>query len=484
VRVNDLHTADLALDLADRLQASWIVNRDLDRNELDLNRISQVARHAPWFLEIIADLLQGILDHHPAAEILFIHGWNVVQARCDIGIGATLLDDEVGGAHAPALSVSPHYVRHRLGRLRRLCADAGICATYGLRYPAAHPNNLLQIFRRSPHAPPCEAAARLAAWASTDRVHAVQLELGVPVRWPGLCRERFADVVESAFGATAATRPTPSDDLVGGPATCGLAPPVTMRVYDPRCRMGLLARRLVTPDGGSGTRLLLLRDSQRAALFTGVERSTHPIAYEIATFRPDSDGLRFRFSGCLLEVDDARRYIDLEDAFAASRLIRADLDLAFRPRALPGYGRIEGRVAIDGGTALLDAHGFVDRVSLPRSPGPCGSRVDLAAAFGPELALRWRGRSPGTPATPRGNGGPLALAVSLDGDGCTPRRFELALRGGARVVAEPISAIPIRQAGAAGATRVTLGAARFTWGAERTGFGLYEYARAIATPPR
>ncbi len=483
-RVNDLHTADLALDLADRLKASWVINRELDRNELDLNRISQVTRHAPWFLEIIGDLLHAILDRHPAAEVLFIHGWNVIQARCDIGIGATLSDEEASGAHAPALSVSPRYVHQRLRRLRHLCESAGIRATYGLRYPAAHPNNLLQVFRRAARAPSSEAAARLTAWAAADRVHAVQLELGVPVRWPGLCRERFADVIENAFVPTPLD-PTPPADAFAQPTTRELTPPVTMQVYDPRCRMGLVARLLAAPDGsGVGARLLVLPDSQRAALFTGEDRSTHRAAYEIATFCPDSNGVRFRFSGSLLEVDDARRYLDLEDAFAASRLIRAEIDLSFRPSALPDYGHIEGRVVVEGRAAHFDTHGFVERVSLPRSPGPSGSRVDLAAAFGPDLALRWRGRPGGTGSAAKSSG-VAAVIVSLHDDGCTPRGFELALDSGARAVGEPISAMPIRQPGAAGGTtHVTLGTARFACSSGRIGFGLYEYARAIAAPPR
>src|SRR5258706_13774546 len=56
-KVNDLHTAELATELADTLDAGLIVNPALDRNELDLNRNSQAAPPPPWFLAAIEALL-------------------------------------------------------------------------------------------------------------------------------------------------------------------------------------------------------------------------------------------------------------------------------------------------------------------------------------------------------------------------------------------------------------------------------------------
>src|SRR5512147_139569 len=78
-KVNDLYTADLAEELAGALGASLIVNSAVDRNHLDLNRISQVAARAEWFLELIEALVGEILARHDRAELLFVHGWNVIQ---------------------------------------------------------------------------------------------------------------------------------------------------------------------------------------------------------------------------------------------------------------------------------------------------------------------------------------------------------------------------------------------------------------------
>src|SRR5215470_17146248 len=190
-KVNDLHTADLARCLAERLDASFIVNTKLDRNELDLNRLSQVLRNAPWFLQLLQHTLTAILARHPVAEVLFVHGWNVTQARCDVGIGVTLEDETAAEGRGDVLTVSAEYVRERLAALRAACHDAGVLATYGERYPARHPNNALQLFRRRPARTDDASAQRIADWAAADRVQAVQLEVGVPLRWPGPHRERF-----------------------------------------------------------------------------------------------------------------------------------------------------------------------------------------------------------------------------------------------------------------------------------------------------
>src|SRR5262252_6926953 len=68
-RTNDLFTAPLAAELAERLDAGLIANLELDRNELDLNRISEVEGRAGWFLELMAAELEHLLARHDAAEV-------------------------------------------------------------------------------------------------------------------------------------------------------------------------------------------------------------------------------------------------------------------------------------------------------------------------------------------------------------------------------------------------------------------------------
>ena len=178
-RINDLYTADLAVRLADELNASLIVNTFLDRNQVDLNRISQVAARAPWFVDLIDSLLAQILRRHATAEILFIHGWNIVQSKCDVGVGARLSDDGAARRPSTALTVSPQYISRRLQPFSELCQQANIRVVYGERYPARHPNNVVQLFR---HAATAEGRHQT-PWPYQDRLQAVQLELGIPIRW-------------------------------------------------------------------------------------------------------------------------------------------------------------------------------------------------------------------------------------------------------------------------------------------------------------
>src|SRR5262249_32440245 len=144
-KVNDLFTADLAEELAAALGAAYVVNPALDRNQLDLNRISQVTARAAWFLALIEELLAHALARPRRGEVLFGHGWNVTQPKCDVGVGHALDDATAAAQHREALTVSPAYATGRLADLQAGCAALGIAVTFGLRYPARHPNNLLQL---------------------------------------------------------------------------------------------------------------------------------------------------------------------------------------------------------------------------------------------------------------------------------------------------------------------------------------------------
>src|SRR5207249_6788610 len=80
----------------------------------------------------------------------------------------------------------------------------GIAATDGARYPARHRENMLQLFTpryAEDHRPPVRALA-----ARAPLVDAVQLELGIALRWPGAWRSRFLDACAAALPALAAAR--------------------------------------------------------------------------------------------------------------------------------------------------------------------------------------------------------------------------------------------------------------------------------------
>src|SRR4029077_11124465 len=109
--VNDLHTADLTRELGVACDATWIVNPVRDRNELDLNRTEQLQRHARWLLELLATTLEDAIAGHGHAVLLAVHGWNVGQPVCDLGVG--LIAERAGSCRRAlrgAPTVSPAFL--------------------------------------------------------------------------------------------------------------------------------------------------------------------------------------------------------------------------------------------------------------------------------------------------------------------------------------------------------------------------------------
>ena len=74
-------------------------------------------------------------------------------------------------------------------------ASLGIEVSIGAHYPASHPNNVLQLFTAQPRSADHPAVRQLSDWSRGGRLEAVQLELGIPLRWPGKWRDRFITVV-------------------------------------------------------------------------------------------------------------------------------------------------------------------------------------------------------------------------------------------------------------------------------------------------
>ncbi|MGH7785250.1 MAG: hypothetical protein ACRERC_00190 [Candidatus Binatia bacterium] len=476
-KVNDLHTADLADELARALDASLVVNPSLDRNQLDLNRISQVTARAPWFLALLETLIEQILAGHPCAELLFVHGWNVVQPKCDIGVGRALHHEDEATAHAADLTATPHYVGDRLARLRAACAARGIRATFGERYPARHPNNLLQLFRC--RGGPPAASPRLAAWAAEGRLAAVQLELGVPLRWPGPWRGELLAAAQEAFVKGRVSAPRPTIPLAAPPHQ-----PAGLQFYDPTVEVGLSMRLdAPSPSGVVGGRLLLFLGRRRVALFTGEDRLAlsggGPYAESTA------GGTRVRFDGSALATDDGQLYVDLEQAFSASQLCAVTLDLRFAPHLGADYGHVHGELVVDGVRLAIDTHAFARPAILTPTSGAWTTSTSLAAAFGPLAALRVRQDFPGRgtvdwialragPPRPPGR-----LTIDFSGDRHTPRQFAVDLGDGHTLYATPLTHMAItRPLAHHRYARVSFGVAHFTHAIQR-GFGFYEYARAL-----
>jgi len=494
LRGNDLYTDEIAGALADRLGGSLIVNAAVDRNDLDLNRISEVAERAPWFLELLQAELERILARHPVAQLLVVHGWHVVDPRCDLGIGMRLTAGDDAAAHAARLTVSPAYAAGALEQLRDVGAAHGIRATFGERWPAAHRNNVMQLFRRGRRSGEEGPRHPLAALASAGRVEAVQVELGAPLRWPGPWRERFLLTAEAAFGgasrASVREAGAPATDAVDRPASAGAAPvAVALQALDTAAGehgLGVVVGLGPMSRDELGARLLLLPGGQRLLLFTGHERIGRRAPGSVGglAVRACDDGFAVRFRGPVLDVPDACRYFRNEGAQREATVVELELELRFAAHDGGSYGRVEGVARLAGGESWkVGTHGFTDPV-LARGAASAARRVRLTASFGAGLGVAAtlaassaessvQCLTHGAATTHAMHGG---CALPTIEPGRLPAPFVIDSVDGPRVTCTPRSHVTIlRPAGEGAFTRVTFGAASCTLSDGRDGGGFYEH---------
>jgi hypothetical protein len=207
--INDVYTAELSHVLAERLDAFAVVNGRLDRNDTDLNRISEIAAQTPVVARalrhaveragecgkgdaIAASTEQGVAI---APLVLWVHGWNVSSRACDIGIGLREIEGVLDGIHP---TVQESTVVRFVEPLRRALRARGLDGFVGHRYAASGKDNATQIFsgRHADHGNGDVAA--LSQMALAGGAEAVQLELSIVLRWPGPYREAWLDAVEEA----------------------------------------------------------------------------------------------------------------------------------------------------------------------------------------------------------------------------------------------------------------------------------------------
>jgi hypothetical protein len=378
--VNDLHTAALTAELAAATGACALLNSALDRNITDLNRICEVVERAPRFLELLASIVDEKLAAHERITLLTVHGWNVVQTSVDIGLGCkTELDPLAVGRRA---AVSSAFAATALARLLAACDAQGIVATVGARYPARNAENLLQLFTMRYRDDPRPAVRALAAAA--PRVDAMQLELGIPLRWPGAWRRRLCasivaslpDLLAPRPGATAA--PAPSAPVAAD------RPAATRLEFTSAGMCGLAAL-----DGGAGGgRLLLFLPGDRLLLFTG-EAAGRDRGDGVGplTLRTGPERTSVAFRGPLLEFPDSTPFLDLEAGLARGHLVDAEVALDYTPHGAlraDGFGEVTGRIVLDGTPVEIAGLGSTGG-AFAEGPWP---RVRVALRLGADSALR------------------------------------------------------------------------------------------------
>lgn len=370
LKMNDLFTACLTRELAARTGASALINPDLDRNLVDLNRISAVAAHAPAFLDALARALDRLLAAHDRVTVLFLHGWNVGHASIDLGIGVRpgQADD------LPAVEVA--FQTHTLPALVHAAAADGICVSVGQRYPARAKENLVQLFTGRHASDPRPIVASLAQHAA--RVDALQVELGLPLRLPGPRRTAWLEAWQRALTHTVPAAVTGASSARGVDG-----PPIALQFTSPTLS-GIVRR---TRDGAL---LLFVLSDGRLVTFTGERVVGHEALGGVGGVctRTVDEGIAVYYEGPAVRFPDTRPFEDLERGLAHAQPIELAVALVYRP-STAGFGRVTGAITIAGTPYALDAGGFV--LVLPPEP----AHVAVALRLNDQTQV-WARRAVGT----------------------------------------------------------------------------------------
>jgi len=502
-KVNDLHTVEIALDLAERTRASAIVNSAEDRNRVDLNRVSDVRRDAPWLLDLLLEEVRAALATADCATLLFVHGWNAIQPCCDVGIGARL--DEQGfvavkqGVPTIAIERLP-----RISRFAERCRSGGIAVTIGDRYPAAGRDNLMQIFTRR-YADDQDARIRaLAELGAAGKIFAVQLELAVPLRWPGPLRER---VIEAAAELAADPPEAPADirRTIAAPSPPPPADQIAIEFHDGPSGVGGFAAIERMISGRRHGRFLVCIGGRRLALFTGEDGGPcdEPLrCVGLEWRRSESGEVSLDFAGPCLTFPRTDPFLDLEAGLFDASLSRLEVHLLWKPlvAAAKGFrggarlGHVEGRVRHDDWSSSISAPAALQDGAPARETVPWQERRTLRIPLGEDGYVSISSRTGeheriegeivrGGQSEPILSGG---ISVHNSADGLVPEawRIEAVSRTARlRVFGHVTHAIPVVRPAAEGKIFTLFGLARFT-SDDRVGYGTFEQSERVSPKGR
>lgn len=525
IKVNDLYTAELTHDLAVQTQSYALINHSHDRNELDLNRVSQVKQEAPWFLAALVELLSALTARHDSVRVFFIHGWNVVQPVCDVGIGLRQRAENLmrAGKGEPTLDVS--FFSDVVLPFCEAAQEQQIDVAIGRRYAAAAKNNFMQVFSARFLHDDSPQIRTLAELSVQGRINAAQLELGVGLRWPGPERDRFVRVFCHTLGnslqngtipdqrgerdfsafsfleAPPEEAETPYDSLL--PLAWEREPTrLALHFHDPRSGLGVMGGVEFDPRASvhSG-RLLLSLGGTEMVLFTGEDaRGPDPGHVQVGqcVWRRQPGGLSISYRGTLMRFAHPQAFIRLEDGLAASWIEPSEVDLQLlfpamnvgRP-ALIQLCQLQGSVVFPDREYTVNAWGFVD-VLRPDETDRLLPRRLLSLPFGSDLGIFLvRAETPDGPHSAgmvyqHGNPQPLdpgdwKLEYAFEHG--RPTRFSVSFSSSAPLLlecqGETLTAIPIvRHTHDGPALAVTFGLSRTVWQG-REAYGIYEFSEYL-----
>ncbi len=417
--VNDLHTAAIAWELAERLDAHAIVNHALDRNDIDLNRIEHLTTRAPEFLSLLLSSIGDASRSGLVPLVVFVHGWNMVTSCCDIGIGLRRPGGRLTGRF-PTLSRTRFETT--IADIERELSARGLSADIGRRYAASGRDNAAQLFSGRHSASEHSVVAELGMLSAAGRVDAAQLELGISLRWPGPLRDALIDGLVAALGAASPALPPEADAIPPPEADASLPRDAKARDAKATLRPGWdlpATAGDAEPDGlEPGYSLQAVLDpGGTVATFCGVEATgPHSMVARFSLVSTDGSMMllvaegswsgergRYELDGFSWHADDGGRgmtiqlrapvihyrtheaYLDLERGLSGSELAWGDIDLVFESTS-DEHGILRGTVRAGDIDLAVDTVAFFDRGSRRSEPPRSRLRI-LVARSAQEITI-------------------------------------------------------------------------------------------------
>lgn len=398
--VNDLQTATIAAEIAERLDGHAILNHGLDRNRIDLNRTSAVAAKAPSVAALLHAVVASCQQSAGVPLVLFVHGWNMVLPCCDLGMGMREVEGRLFGVNP---TLSRRCYDGPVSRLRTELAQRGLSAAIGRRYPASGADNLCQVFSGRFETHEDRNVTALSRLSREGKVDALQLELGIPLRWPGAQREALLEAVTVACSAAKPNEREPSAEVLlpsngkgqgrpragwelpairkGWRNTKGLEAGYGLQGVLAEGRFGLFAG--VEPAGrqSMAARFSLVDSEGPMFLLVGEgpwDSTPGMYSMEGLQWHTRQDGnTRVTLDATMIRYPDHTAYLDLERGLSRSRLVKGKGELHFEALGA-GCGKLEGELEIDGLQVDVSHLAFAERGGRSGA----GARLRLRALDG------------------------------------------------------------------------------------------------------
>ncbi len=294
--------------------------------------------------------------------------------------------------------------------------ELGIICSFGLRYPGASRNNLLQAFTPRHRGTLVTSLRKLADLATAGLIDAAQLELSIPLRWPGRMRtsamERMKEVArnwlacarrcklhepsrrswvgclaEAEFPHLNASNCHQLPTFSGGRSLgdTALLPEKGSRYglefYDATASIGGIISLRTQDETWRASMLLVRREGSVAIFSTEDDAAATRTSISVGGigFKLCGEQIVVSFDGPVLFVPDALACVNLERALALGHLVNASVTLRLRPHSgswphvanemIGGglfaqgsrFGRTEGQVQLNGQTFRIDTFGRIGR---------------------------------------------------------------------------------------------------------------------------